>query len=497
LDTLTAYKKHLREIGKLESALSLLAWDQRTNLPPKGQGARAEVIGKLTKMAFELAISDQLGDYLEELEKREELTEVDRASISVVGKAYRRHKAIPPSFYEEYAIACARSESAWEEAKAKSDFGLFKEHLERMVYYARKFAEYYGYDDSPYDALIEEFEPGMTSAELKGIIEPLRGELVPFIKRLMEEGNRPQDSFMQGTFSEEMQKELSLRALRVMNYDFEAGRLDKAVHPFTTTIGPSDVRVTTRFLADNVLSGLASSMHEGGHALYDQGIGDSLQWSGIGEGASFGIHESQSRMWENLVGRSREFWQYFAPIVGQFVPKLSFVSAEDLYRAANIVQPSLIRVEADEVTYNLHIMLRFELEEGLITGRIDVGDLPDLWRDAMNRYLGVAPEDDASGVLQDVHWSSGLFGYFPSYMLGNLYSAQFFAAALRDIPNLKERIGAGDVAGLLDWLRGKIHQYGKMYEPKELIEKVTGEKPSGDYFMRYIVDKYTDIYSLR
>jgi len=222
LDTLTAYKKHLREIGKLESALSLLAWDQRTNLPPKGQGARAEVIGKLTKMAFELAISDQLGDYLEELEKREELTEVDRASISVVGKAYRRHKAIPPSFYEEYAIACARSESAWEEAKAKSDFGLFKEHLERMVYYARKFAEYYGYDDSPYDALIEEFEPGMTSAELKGIIEPLRGELVPFIKRLMEEGNRPQDSFMQGTFSEEMQKELSLRALRVMNYDFEA-----------------------------------------------------------------------------------------------------------------------------------------------------------------------------------------------------------------------------------------------------------------------------------
>jgi carboxypeptidase Taq len=281
-----------------------------------------------------------------------------------------------------------------------------------------------------------------------------------------------------------------------MNYDFEAGRLDKAVHPFTTTIGPGDVRVTTRFLPNNLFSGLSSSMHEGGHALYDQGIGDDLQWSGIGEGASFGIHESQSRLWENLVGRSREFWQYFAPIVGQVIPKLSSISAEKLYRAINIVEPSLIRVEADEVTYNLHIMLRFELEEGLISGRINVADLPDLWRDAMDRYLGVVPEDDASGVLQDVHWSSGLFGYFPSYMLGNLYSAQFFASALKDIPDLKDKISRGELSALLEWLRDRIHRHGKMYEPKELIERVTGAKPTGAYFMRYIVDKYTEIYGL-
>ena len=496
MDTLAAYKEHLREIGKLESAVSLLGWDQRTNLPRKGHPARAEVIGKLTKMAFELSVSDELGEYLSELEGRDSLSQVEEASVRVVGKAYRRHKAVPPAFYEEYAIAAARSETAWEEAKEKSDFALFKEHLERMVDYARKFAEYYGYEDSPYDALIEEFEPGMTSAELKTIIEPLRKELVPFIKRLMEEGKRPEDGFMKGTFPDEMQRALSLKALEAMNYDFDAGRLDPTVHPFTTSIGPGDVRITTRFLPHNILSGLTSSMHEGGHALYDQGIPDELRWSGLDEGASFGIHESQSRTWENLVGRSRPFWKFFAPIAGEIVPQLSSVSAEDLYRAANIVEPSLIRVEADEVTYNLHIMLRFELEEGLITGKIDTADLPELWRDAMKRYLGVVPEDDAHGVLQDVHWSSGLFGYFPSYMLGNLYSAQFFAAARREIPDLGEKIASGNLSELLAWLRKNIHQHGKMYEPKELIERVTGEKPDPSYFVRYIVDKYTDVYDL-
>jgi carboxypeptidase Taq len=496
LDTLAAYKEHLREIGKLESALSLLHWDQRTNIPRKGHAARAEVIGKLTKMVFGLSVADELGEYLEKLQGVDGLSEVDRASVRVVGKAYRRHKAIPPAFYEEYAVASSRSETAWEEAKEKSDFQLFKPHLERMIDYARKFAEYYGYDESPYDALIEEFEPGMTSAELKTIIEPLRQDLVPFIKRLMEEGKRPQDGFMKGTFSEEMQRELSLKALSAMNYDFDAGRLDPTVHPFTTTIGPSDVRITTRFLPDNILSGLASSMHEGGHALYDQGIPDELRWSGLDEGASFGIHESQSRMWENLVGRSRPFWKFFAPIAGEIVPQLSGIPAEDLYRAANIVQPSLVRVEADEVTYNLHIMLRFELEEGLITGKIDAADLPELWRDGMKRYLGVTPQDDAHGVLQDVHWSSGLFGYFPSYMLGNLYSAQFFAAARREIPELDRQIEGGNLAELLAWLRRNIHQYGKMYEPKELIERVTGEKPDPSYFVSYIVDKYSDVYDL-
>jgi carboxypeptidase Taq len=454
MDILAAYKDHLREIGKLGSALSLLHWDQRTQLPNSGQETRAEVVGKLTKMVFELSIADKLGRYLEELEKREDLSEEESASVRVVGKAYRRNKAIPPDFYERFAIAASKAETTWEKAKERSDFLLFRPHLEEMVEYARQFAEYYGYKESPYDALIEEYEPGMTSRELRAVIEPLRQELVPFIKRLQKEGTPPETDFLRGTFSK------------------------------------------TRFLVDDPLSGLFSSLHEGGHALYDQGIAPKLRWTGLDEGASYGIHESQSRMWENLVGRSRPFWTFFQPTFASTFPAFSGIPAETLYRAANVVKPSLIRVEADEVTYNLHIMLRFELEEGLITGKISAGDLPDLWRDAMDRYLGVVPEEDADGVLQDVHWSSGLFGYFPSYMLGNLYSSQIFACVQKEIPDLDTHFARGDFAPLLTWLRERVHRFGMIYEPKDLVKRITGEDSDASYFVRYIEEKYSQIYKL-
>lgn len=496
MNTLTTYKKHLREIGKLESTLSLLHWDQRTYLPQKGHEARAEVIGKLSKMVFELSICDELGRYLEELKDRDDLSMEEQASVRVVGKAYRRHKAIPPDFYERFAIARSRSESAWEQAKATSDFKLFQPHLEEMVEFSRRFAEYYGYEENPYDALIEEYEPGMTTREIRAVIESLRSELAPFLKRLMEEGTRPESGFLKCTFPIDRQRELSLRALKAIAYDFSAGRLDTTAHPFTITTGPDDVRVTTRFVEDNLLSGLFSSLHEGGHALYDQGIAPELRWSGLDQGASYGIHESQSRMWENMVGRSLPFWTFFKPTLGEIFPKLAEVPAEVFYRAVNLVEPSLIRVEADEVTYNLHIMLRFELEEELINERIAVGDLPNLWRNAMNRYLGVVPEDDAHGVLQDVHWSAGLFGYFPSYMLGNLYGAQIFAAVKEEIPDLDERIAHGDLRSLLSWLREKVHCLGRIYEPKELIKRITGEKPAPSYFLHYITDKCSRVYQV-
>ncbi len=276
LDTLALYKAHLQEIGKLNSTLALLHWDQRTYLPPKGQEARAEVIGKLTKMVFELSIDDRLGRYLDELERRDDLSEEERASVRVVGKEYRRRKAIPPDFYERFAIASSKAESVWERAKAKSDFSLFRPHLEEMVEFARRFAEYYGYEESPYDALIEDYEPGMTSRELRAVIEPLRAELVPFIERLKEKGTPPETDFLRGTWPSEGQRTLSLRALRVIGYDFDAGRLDPTVHPFTISTGPNDVRVTTRFIEGDLLSGLFSSLHEGGHALYDQGIDNSF-----------------------------------------------------------------------------------------------------------------------------------------------------------------------------------------------------------------------------
>jgi len=496
VEALASYKAQLREIGKLDSAISLLHWDQRTGLPRKGQDARAEVIGALSKRQFEMATSDELGATLEALEARDDLSCEEAASVRVVGREYRRHKAVPPDFYERFAVASSRSEAAWERARAASDFAAFKGHLEEMVDFARRFAAYYGYEESPYDALIEEYEPGMTSRRLAAIVAPLREKLVPFIERLTEAGAAPDAQFLQSPFPMQAQRALSLRALRAIGYDFEAGRLDTTVHPFTITAGPGDVRVTTRFLEDDPLSGLFSSLHEGGHALYDQGIPDRLTWTGLDQGASFGIHESQSRMWENLVGRSRAFWTYFAPHFAEAYPAARGVSSEALYRAANRVTPSFIRVEADEVTYNLHIMLRFELEQGLISGETSVGDLPDLWRDAMERYLGVVPEDDAQGVLQDVHWSAGMFGYFPSYMLGNLYGAQLFAAIREALPDLDEQFARGDFSELLSWLREHVHRVGRAEDPGMLIERVTGKPLDPEYFLDYITGKFSDVYGL-
>lgn len=496
MNTLEAYRAHVREIGKLQSTLALLYWDQRTYMPPKGHNGRAEVIGQLSKMIFECLTCDELGRYLESLEERDDLSLEDRASVRVVGKAYRRHRAIPSDFYEEFSIARSLSESVWEQARASSDFTLFQPHLEKMVDYSQKLAQYYGYEKNPYDALLEEYEPGMTTHELRSLIEPLRKQLVPFIKDLMDHGTPPEREFLERDFSIDRQRELSLRTLELIGYDFSAGRLDTTVHPFTITTGPSDVRVTTRYRKEALLPALFTALHEGGHALYEQGIAPELNWSGLDEGSSSGIHESQSRMLENMVGRSLAFWTFFQPTVANAFPELAGVPAEALYRASNMVKPSLIRVEADEVTYNLHIMLRFELEESLINGKIAVNNLPAVWREAMERYLEVVPEDDARGVLQDVHWAGAMFGYFPSYMLGNLYGAQMFAQVNKEVPDLTERIASGDLAGLVSWLREKVHRFGRIYEPKVLIRNITGEDLNASYFVDYITAKYGHVYSL-
>ena len=497
MSVLSNYKKHMQEIGKLQSCLSLLHWDQRTYLPKKGSDVRAEVIGKLSKMVFQLSVCDELGRYLEELEKKDGLTEQEKASVRVTAKAYRRHKAVPVDVYESFAIAQSRSETAWESAKANSDFSAFLPHLEKMVDYARRLADYYGYEENPYDALIEEYEPGMTFRKLQAIVEPLQAKLIGLVRVLCEEGSAPDPSCAEGRFDVERQRELSMRLLRTIGYDFDAGRLDTTVHPFTIMTGPVDIRVTTRFSETDLFSGFFSTLHEGGHALYDQGLAKDLMWSGLDEGASYGIHESQSRLWENMVGRSLPFWRFFLPTLSELFPEFKAVSAEDIFRAINIVRPSSIRVEADEVTYNLHIMVRLKLENALINGQVKPADLPQLWREAMSNTLGVKPESDADGVLQDVHWSSGLFGYFPSYMLGNLYGAQLFDRANDEIPDLDDRMEEGDFSSLLGWLRDRIHKHGKTYDPESLVRRVTGDDLNPTHFMEYINRKFESIYRLR
>ncbi|MGQ9734375.1 MAG: carboxypeptidase M32 [Candidatus Bipolaricaulia bacterium] len=500
MEELKRFKEYVREMGKLGSAAALLNWDQQTYIPRRGHEARAEVLGKLARLAFEMLISPQMAEFIEKLDRPEVkagLSEQDRAMIRVVAKEHRRKKAIPPELYEQFVITTSKAHSVWEEARAKSDFSLFKPYLEKIVAFVRQFAELYGYKENPYDALLEDYEPGLTARELKGIIEPLQRELVPFLQRLIEEGEPPRRDFLKGTFSTKKQEELTLRALRAMGYDFEAGRQDTTAHPFTITIGPGDVRVTTRFDPKDLLSALFSSIHEGGHALYDQGIAPELRWTGLDEGASMGLHESQSRTWENLVGRSLPFWEFFYPNLQELFPRFKQVPLDDFYRAVNYVEPSFIRVEADEVTYNLHIMLRFELEEGLLNKRIEAEELPPLWNESMKRYLGIVPPNDAKGVLQDVHWSAGSFGYFPSYMLGNLYAAQLFQAAEREIPDLWGKIAKGELRPLREWQQEKIHKFGKIYEPKELLEKVTGEGPNPQHFLRYIKAKFGEVYRLQ
>jgi carboxypeptidase Taq len=490
---------YYQEIAKFSNAYALVEWDMRTKMPPKAAMSRAEVAGKLARTAFEMSTSPKMATFIEYFNRpniNEHLNEIDRRNVYLITKEYRRISSIPPDKFEKFTIACSKGESVWQEAKAESDFNKFKPYLEEIIGYLKEFVELYGYEENKYDALLEDYEQSMTTKEIKKVIDGLKSELIPFIKEILSKGKMPDRSILHGNFDKSLQEKLSYEVLNAMNYDFKGGRIDETVHPFTTGIGVGDVRITTNYHIDDMTSAFFSTMHEGGHALYEQGISEAYKWMPIHNGASMGIHESQSRTWENLVGRSYAFWKYFFPKLEEVFPQYKKSSIDDFYRAINVIEPSLIRIEADEVTYNLHIMVRFEIEEALINGRVNVGELPDLWNSKMKEYLGVEPPDDGQGVLQDVHWSGGQLGYFPSYMLGNLYASQFFARARKDIPDLDDKISKGDLRTLREWQREKIHKYGALYDPKELIVKVTGEQLNYKYFMSYIKDKFSKVYGI-
>lgn len=500
MSSIEKLKKITREISLLNSAVATLAWDQRTKMPVKGSDNRAETLGLLSTMAFKKSISDEVGDYLEDLQENsnfEELSENDQALVKVMAHDYKKSKSIPPDLFQKYVVARSKSETTWEQAKAKNDFKLFQPHLEGLLEIVREFSELYGYKDNPYDALLDEYEQDLTTEKLKKIIGDLKTRLIPFIRKLAAEGDIPDTSILNGSFDIQKQEKISMEALKAIGYDLGAGRLDETVHPFTIGIGPGDVRITTKYIPDEFTSALFSTIHEGGHALYEQGISEEFKWTPLYSATSLGIHESQSRMMENMIGRSWEFLKFFYPKIQKAFPEnFKSVSLDKFYRAINNVEPSLIRTEADEVTYNLHIMLRFELEEAMLNKRLEVKDLPEAWNEKVNEYLGIKPANYSQGVLQDVHWAGGMIGYFPSYMLGNLYAAQFFNKAHEELPDLMENIEKGEIATLVTWLRKKIHMQGKKYTPSELILQVTGEELNSEYFMNYIESKYSRIYNL-
>lgn len=491
-------RERLGEIADINSAIALLQWDQEVNLPPKAAQGRGQQLATLSALSHRMFTGPEIGDLLRKSAKTlSALDYADACLVEVASHDYDRATKLPESFVHEFAKTQSEAYEVWVRARRESNFALFQPLLARIVELNRRKADLLGFGDSPYDALLDEFERGMTTARVKAVFGELAPRQSALIERIMASPRQPGVNWLEQAWSTQAQWDFSERVLRDIGYDFEAGRQDKSVHPFTTQFDLTDVRITTRLSERDLFSALMGSIHEGGHALYTQGHDPADRRTPLLDGASLGLHESQSRMWENMIGRSLPFWKHYLTVFRGFFPgQLDAVTAGDVYAAINRVCPSLIRVEADECTYNLHIILRFEIEVGLIEGSIDAASVPEIWNAKMKAYLGLDVPDDASGCLQDIHWSHGAFGYFPTYALGNLYAAHLFEAVLRDIPDVWSRVEQGDFQPLLAWLRERVHKHGRRKLAEEIVREATGKEPDSSAFMRYIETKYGSLYGL-
>ncbi|MEA2063806.1 MAG: carboxypeptidase M32 [Gemmatimonadota bacterium] len=489
-----------KEVSLIDSISWLLQWDQETGMPARGNPWRAEQLAYLASSAHEKTIAPVVGELLSACEGTDLVSDARAAeavNVREIRRRYDKKTRLPRRLVEELARTTSLAHAAWIEARRERDFGVFRPWLEKIVTLKREQAEATGYEDSPYDALLDDYEPGEKGSHLKELFSGLRDGLVPLIEKITASPCQPGGSFLERDYPPERQRRFGEMAASSLGFDLSRGRLDEVVHPFCTTVGPEDVRITTRYDRSNFSQAFFGILHEAGHGMYEQGLDPEHFGLPAGEAVSLGIHESQSRMWENLVGRSRAFWVHFLPkLEGVFHETPGQVGLDDFVHAVNRVRPSFIRVEADEVTYNLHVIMRFELEMSLISGDITAGEVPTAWNELFKDYLGLEVPDDSNGCLQDTHWSLGLFGYFPTYCLGNLYSAQFFAAARREIPDLEAEFAAGRFDHLLTWLRENIHCQGMRYRADELVEKVTGESLSMDPLLDYLNSKYSALYKL-
>ncbi|MDP4089218.1 MAG: carboxypeptidase M32 [Bacillota bacterium] len=488
------FKDYLRKIDYLSNALALAEWDMRVYMPKRGIEARSDMVTYISGEVYKLQTSDRMREYIEYFEGVSDLDDVMKAAVKNCRKIYDQTKKIPEDRYREFIKVASRSGTAWEEAKEKADFSIFQPYLEKVTEFKREFIGYWGYEGDRYNTLLDFFEPGITVEKLDEVFGQLKKAIVEILGKIQNSRVEVSTAVFSKYFPKQQQAEFNTMLLKKVGYDFETGRMDESVHPFTTDFGNKDVRITTHYYENEFRSALFSCLHEGGHGIYEQDIPDDLEGTLLDGGASMGIHESQSRFYENIIGRSLSFWKYFYPEIKRNFKQFDGLSLEDFYKGINRVEPSLVRIEADELTYSLHIIIRYEIEKELINGRVEVKDLPKLWNAKYKEYLGVEPSNDAEGVLQDVHWSDGSFGYFPSYALGNLYGAQFLGRMNKDIPDLFERVEKGDFEVIHKWLRDNIHRHGAVYEPSELIKTVTGEELKADYFIKYLYDKYSKIY---
>src|SRR3984957_6830874 len=478
-----------REVYLLRSAAGVLSWDFETYIPSKAVPYRAEQLSYLEAKAHTLFTEPSVGDWLKEAEQTGfDPESEEEGNIREWRRSYDRATKIPVALVEEFEKTRTIAREAWVQARADSRFSVFQPHLEKIVELTRQKADLWGYKESPYDALMDDYEPGMTTKEVKPVLEQLRVALVELLSEIAD--NDVQEHFLDGHYPIDGQQALSKEIAAAFGYDFAAGRIDTTMHPFATTLGPYDQRITTRYNLKRFEVSLYGVMHETGHALYEQGLRPDRVGLPSGDAVSLGIHESQSRLWENHVGRTPQFWHLWHATACKYLPDLARYSPASLADCVQRVAPSFIRVEADEVTYDLHILLRFEMELALVEGRLKVKDLPEAWNPRFHELFGLIVPDDARGVLQDIHWSLGSLGYFPTYTLGNLNAAQLMAAAEQTIPGLPDQLAQGNYAPLLRWLRENIHQHGRRYLPAELMRKATGEPTQARYRIEYLRNKY-------
>lgn len=488
------FREMIKEKKIIDSMLALLQWDLETQAPKGGYKLISEMIGELSLKSYNLTTSKEFLETLKDLKKNEEkLDNIMKREIEILEEEVEKIKVIPSEEYKMYSELTAKAQGIWELARENNDFESFAPILEQIFNFNRKFIEYRGIKDDIYSEILNDYEKGMNVKKLDNFFEELKNEIVPLLKEI-NKNKRNFEKKIKFEVSECDQKKFSKEILEYIGFDLEKGILSESAHPFTLTVNKDDVRLTTRYLKNLPFSSVFSTIHEGGHGIYEQGVAEELKETILSDGASMGIHESQSRFYENIIGRSKEFWFGILEKSKFKYNELSKLSLEEIYKGINEVSPSLIRVEADELTYSLHIMVRYEIEKGILSGEYLIKDLPKIWNEKMNEYLGVIPSTDSEGVLQDVHWSCGLIGYFPSYALGNVYSLQILNAMKKDI-NIEGALERGELKKIKEWLGEKIHRYGKLKTPKEIIISVTGEELNPEYYIEYLKEKYKNIYN--
>ncbi|MDX1663228.1 MAG: carboxypeptidase M32 [Candidatus Promineifilaceae bacterium] len=499
-DNYTQLLDKVHEIHDLQKAGALLSWDRQVIMPKAGEAIRIQQIATVNRFTHTLFIADEMGELIERAAEEIEGAEYDSDEASLIRylrREYQNARKLPPEFVERQSKVSGKAHTIWREARENNDFASYEPWLDRIIELGQEKAELYGYEDEPYDALLDKYEAGAETAQVRTVFEQVKEATVPLLQAIQEEGRTIDDSFLHGDYNVEKQKEFARYIADAVGYDFDRGHLGTAVHPFASSFSRFDARITTRWYPDFINPSLFGTLHESGHAIYEQNTHPDLARTPLARGTSSGIHESQSRMIENIVGRSRGFWRaHYSRLQELFSEQLGDVDVEQFYRAVNKVQPSFIRVEADELTYNMHIILRFEVEQALVKGDFTAKHTPSAWNSKMESLLGVVPPTDSQGVLQDIHWTWPSFGYFPTYALGNLYAAQLFDAAVKETPAIEAEMEAGKTDALLGWLRENVHQHGRKFLPTELIERATGSPLRHEPFVEYVKKKFSDVYGL-